>query len=250
MQIVLVIDENTNYDAISKYRILLTESLKFWDRFQGSNLDINQRNNLYGLLQWKKPGFGWGRLTMFLNYLCFVLTYASYDEDLQMKKNKVTGGTKVDDTVLEVPSEPDGTWLIHIFFALGKDFKDLDEWMEQGYKYLARGQFPMRLRDEPFYFGRVRDKVRYFKERVQAGNITISENDLNWNILEYIIYIWYQRGYFQKMDKVLDKEGMNDWIRNKKIIQRKISEIIEKWERAENSKTARMRDLLKSGEKP
>ena len=108
----------------------------------------------------------------------------------------------------------------------------------------------MRLRDEPFYFGRVRDKVRYFKERVQAGNITISENDLNWNILEYIIYIWYQRGYFQKMDKVLDKEGMNDWIRNKKIIQRKISEIIEKWERAEKSKTARMRDLLKSGEKP
>ena len=57
---------------------------------------------------------------MFLNYLCFVLTYASYDEDLQMKKNKVTGGTKVDDTVLEVPSEPDGTWLIHIFFALGR----------------------------------------------------------------------------------------------------------------------------------
>jgi hypothetical protein len=243
IQMVLVIDRNTNYDSISQNRKNIKFLLNHLDNNQGSDLNIDYKENLYGLLQWHEEGFGRGRLVMILNYLCIGLTYSAYDSSQNEGEPKM----KLNESQ-ELISDPSfissfgGYGLLCIFFALGKTWEDFNSWMEQGYENLSKDRLELGISGEPFRTEVLRGRIRYFKDCIKKGKITISDNDLRWNSLEFDIYYLYQKGYFTKVNELLDNEGRKEWLRNKLYIQKRVAMIIEKWECSQDPKIIIMRE--------
>jgi len=236
VQIVLEINENTNFDSINKNRKKLKGLLRNLDKYQGSNLGVEQMENLYGIVQWHEEKISWGKLTMILNYLGFALTFAAYDERQTVESLEIHGESQDLISKLRFVISFGGIWLRSIFSALGITFEDLILWMKQGYEYLDEDRFDFEITSNPFKKQRVIDKVGYFLERIKEGRITISENDLHYNALEHIIYYLNLNGYFTKIDALLDNEGLPDWKRNKAFLKRWM---VSKFEKVEGSQDPR-----------
>jgi hypothetical protein len=243
IQLVLVINEDTHFDSINRNRKKLKEILRNLDKDQGSIIGIEQMENRYGIVQWREEGISWGRLTMILNYLSFALTLAAYDERHMGESLEMIGGSQKIIGKLRLVYSDGGIWLRSIFSALGMTFEDLIPWIKQGYEYLAEDRFDLEITSNPFKKQRVIDKVGYFLERIKEGIITISENDLHWNALEHIIYYLNLKGYFTKIDELLDKEGMKDWTRNKPFLQSWRVRIFEKFEGSQDPRDIAIREF-------
>ena len=69
LKMVLVIDENTNFDAINKNRKIIKTFLKELEKVQGSNLNEGYAYKLYDLLRWHEEGISWKNMMLMLNYL-------------------------------------------------------------------------------------------------------------------------------------------------------------------------------------
>jgi hypothetical protein len=246
IQMVLVIDEYTNFDSISRNRKAIKDLFGFLNSQQGNDLNYKYMDNLYALIQWHKEGNSWRKLTMFLNYLGFALTFSAYDES-QNKEEPATKLGKSQDSIIDPSFVTNfgGAGLMFIFLALGMTLKDFNSWMEQGYELLAEDRFDLEILSNPFSKQRVIDQVRYFQHRIDENIIAISEDNLNWNELEHTIYILIRKGNFPKLDELLDKEGLADWKRNKLFLQNWIVKISEKWASSQDPKINKMRELYK-----
>ena len=191
--------------------------------------------NFYGIVQWREEGISWGKLTKILNYLAFALTFAAYDERQMGEFVKIIGKSQdLPRSDVRFVFSFGGVWLWTIYSALGMTLEEVIQWIKEGYGYLAEDRFDFEITSNPFNELKVRDKVRYFQERIEEGSITISENDLYHNALEHIIYLLNFKGYFIKIDELLDKEGMKDWKRNKAFLQKWVLSKFEKFESSQD----------------
>jgi hypothetical protein len=246
VQTVLVIDHYTNYDSISINRKIIKEFAKSLEPQFGTDLSFKYREHLLALLQWNNKRISPKKLTMILNYLGFALIYGAYQE-----KTNVPEHGKISEEFQEKISEPSfivslgGYGLITIFFALGMNIDDFNVWMKLGYESLADDQLRFQITNALFEEWRVRGSLRYFKECLSTGKITISENDSQWNELEHTIYIANLQGYFTKIDILLDKNGSEDWNRNKSFLQNWRARICKKWDDSHDPKIMRFRKLYK-----
>jgi hypothetical protein len=245
IQMVLVIDEYTNFDSINRNRKEIKFILNKINSKQGMDLNVKYKQILYALIQWREEGISWGKLTMILNYLGFALIYDAYNESL----NKGEPVMILDETQ-DLISNPSfiasfgGTGICPIFLSLGMTFFEFNSWIKKGYEYLAKDRFPLAITSDPFKLKRVRDKVRYLQDCIKEKIITIPTDDLHWNSLEYMIYILIRRGYFSKLDELLDDEGLEDWERNKPFLQKLIARISKKWAGSQDPKIIKMREII------
>ena len=247
IQMLLVIDEYTNYDSISKNRKMIKGAFEFINTLQGSNLNVENKLILYALIQWLKEHIGGlHKLMMVLNYLAFVLTLGAYDEG-QKNRGETAMQRGESQELISDPSfisSAGGYGLITIFLALGKTIEDFNLWMEQGYEFLAEDRFDAGIIDEPFSKSKIRNKIRYFQDIMDEGIITIPKEDLHYNALEHLIYVMDLKGYFSKMDELLDKRGSKDWKKNKGFLQGWVVMVSKKWEESQDPKTVRMREIF------
>jgi hypothetical protein len=244
-QMLLVIDEYTNFDSINLNRKVIKDFFKFLERIEGSDLNYKHKEYLFALLQWHEQGISWGKMTVILNYLGYALTYCAYIE-----KNDIHG--EISEEMRKTISEPSfvaslgGAGLIFIFLALGMTFYEFNSWMKLGYEYLAEDRFIPDITKKPFEWKRVREKVRYIQESIETNNkIWISEEDSNWNSLEYLTYLLIQKGYFIKLSKLLDKGELAGWERNKTFLHKWVDSISAKWENSQDPKIKTYREIYK-----
>jgi len=246
MQVVLVIGEYTNFDSISRNRTAIKDLFRFLNSQQGNDLNYKYMDNLYALIQWHEEGISWGKVTTILNYLGFALTLGAYDESQNMGEPATKLGESQD--LISDPSfvaSFGGVGLMYIFLALRMTLEDFNSWMEQGYECLKEDRFNVDVTLEPFDIDRIKDKVRYFQDCINAGKITIPKDDLFWNPLEHSIYYLILKGYFIKIDKLLDQEGLKGWEKNKPFLQSWVAKISEKWAGSQDPRINEMREILK-----
>lgn len=245
-QMVLVVDRNTKFDQINKNRKLIFKFLNSMESNIGSDLNYKYEENLYALLQWHEQGIGWEKLAIILNYLCYVLTYCAYTQ-----RNDVHA--EISEELQETISEPSfvaslgGAGISFIFLSIGMTLYELNTWMKRGYEYLAGDRFDFEITEDPIKWERVRDKVRYFHDGIEANKIWISEEDSHWNSLEFTIYIMSKKGFFTKLLILLDKEQSVGWKRNKTFLLKWMNGIFVKWENSQDPKIIRFRETVKMG---
>lgn len=242
VQIVLDINENTNFDSINRNRKKFKELLRYLGQYQGSNLGFKQMENLYGIVQWREEGISWGKLTKILNYLAFALTFAAYDERQMGESVKIIGKSQdLPLSDMRFVFNFGGVWLWTIYSALGMTLEEVIQWIKEGYDYLAEDRFDFDINWYPFKKQQVIDKVSYFLEGIGEGRITISKNDKQYNALEHIIYYLDLKGCFANIDKLLDKEGVEEWKRNKAFLKKWMASKFEKFECSQDPRDVVMR---------
>jgi hypothetical protein len=242
IQMVLVIDENTDFEYINQHRKEIKGSLKFINEKQGSDLNKNYVDSIIGLSKWHDEGIGWNRLTRLLNYLCVVETIYSYEKFKQGKTFDQLG-VLISNPGLQGGINP----AIFSFIALGRSIDEFTEWQKIVFEDLYEGIGGIGLIDQPFVESQIKNKVRSLRQRIKKERIFPLDSE--WNALEYEIYFFESTDklIFDRVNELLDKKNVAGWRRNRDFIQDKIKDIIKKWEVSKEPKIVQFRELSKEG---
>jgi hypothetical protein len=243
-QVVLVLDDSTDLDAVNKNRSTIRDFVKTMESRFGTDLNSRYRGSLYRLLRWhREDGLGWGKLARFMNYLSLVFTFTAYE----YYRNS---DTKMSNTAQDRLSNPSflkgkGLSLLFLFLSLGKTITDFDSWMKQGFEYLDENRLSFDLVDQPFPQMLVRDKLRYLQRQIDREDIFISGQDQDWSGLDFEIFLLHQNGSFTKINEVLEDAGLSSWKKNKAWIQRLVLKITQQVEESDDPTTNSLKEMFR-----
>jgi hypothetical protein len=251
LKMVLEINENTSFDAISKNRKFIKKFFRDLIDIQGSDLNLGYIQALADINDWheQNQGLGWGRLSFVLNYLSLALILFNYDERKKMQgRSQPSTDTK---SLLSIGiSEPinllnvGGYTLYTLFIAFKLPPESFDEFTRDTYHLLETKQLPFGISDGPFDTRMIRDSIRNFKKHLATGKIRIIRPKMN--SLEIIEEFLLLRGYFEKTNLLLDKNPKPAWKRNKQLFLNRIIRISTRVEKSQHPIIVELRTKQKS----
>ncbi len=250
VQLVVVIDEFTDFDAINKNRKALKNLLTELEVSQGANLNNPITGNQYGFYQWHKDGVGPKAMTSILNYIGLALILLAHDkkqniENLNVyfdKRRKINGSP-----FLSNAREPE-QFFKDISMAAGLSIHECIEHINHAHRALTENSLPWGIKDGPFMENKLKDRLKYFRKKVSKKSITISQIDANLNRLEIPVYLLHLHNYFVRTNELLDKRGGQSWNRSKTMINKQISKIVNNWNSSQDKQTISVRNLYRKTE--
>ena len=231
IQLVLVIEEQTNksninnhFDLIKKYRTILLES-------QGSDLVARgYKDVLYEYSLLKDMGMGYGEIARFLNFHLLALLCKAYHES----EMGIDGGL--------------GRFgLFTHLSAMGKDLStdDFDGRLQEYFLDIDNGELLWSLADSIFTWIMVREKLRYFRQQTKESRLYIPPDQINRNSLDIEKAHLFLGGWYDQARKLLKKGLPTEYDKYKKWINNLLEEI----ESMVNNSTNPLIQTLKEKEK-
>ena len=237
LHMVLVIDEDTDFDGVCKNRKLLNRLRQEMDQAQGEDVIHPTKSSLYGLYQWHRDGVaGWKTSAFLLNYMSLALIVCAHDQKKELKDKRVKWKPEINPkgfgflanaTIHEYS-------FVYVCLALGtREYASALEVINQALDELDHDDLPWQIRAGPFNGIQVRSKVGYLEKQIDKHKKAFSEAN-RWNRLEFNIFWLYKLGYIKKIDKMLDKTGTPKLKRINQRIRGIVNKIIEKWESSDD----------------
>jgi hypothetical protein len=244
-QLVLVIDEYTDFKVINDNRIVLSKLFKEMEAAQGVDLNHPIRGNQYGFYQWQMSGMGPKALVSILNYIGLALMRSAFDQ----KQGKKTMDVYFDKELqakglpfLSNASFPEQSFHV-ISLAAGITTENVVLLINQSHRSFSKNRIPWRIKEGPFNEQKLESRVDYFRKRINQKAITISPVNSELNRLEFTVYWLNKQGYLKKINDMLDKKGGESWKRSNLKIKKRIDQIIENWKTSKNPQIVSLREL-------
>lgn len=242
-QLVVVIDEYTDFKAINDNRKVLTKLFKELETFQGIDLNHPIRGNQYGFYQWHMKGMGPKALVSILNYIGLGMMLWAHDQ----KKSREDKDVYLEDghkdpryPFLSNASFPEQSFYT-ISMAAGITSEISIKEIKQGIQSFAKNRLPWEINKGPFNQSQLEARVDNFQKKINRKVISIFPTDAEMNRLEIVVYSLYVQGYLEKINDMLDKKGGESWKRSNLRIKKKINQIVENWETSKNPQFVSLR---------
>ncbi len=202
IMIALIIDENTtltqvikNFPAIVEFRKVLVSKI-------GSDPNVNYSDLLlFNLDQLHKQGMSWHSLSKLMNYKAL----ASICCDFQERKSGI------------LLSMGHLNLFIYSEVLLPADY-DLEQLVRQANDDLENKNLPWDLLNGPFPARIIRDRVRYFEDRVNTGKLVVNEKWNETNSEDSSDAYFLVNGFYAQANSLLQKHKKDQWNQNKSWI--------------------------------
>jgi hypothetical protein len=228
VELVLVIDEKTDFERVSKYRLRLRRLSRSINRAEGSDLIAQHLLFVVDAYHWRKEQMAWSTMAKLLNYIALALMLSAHGGNRKLAGQRAGIGRHPGDQDGSPRATSDKRLLLHLLSIFGTAKDDPAPWIELGHESLGKGQLPWEVDQGPILEWHLKDHVKYLRERVDSQRIHIGEAETAFNALEGIVFRLRKQGTLAELDQLLDRKGQRSWTRNRAKIQMWVGRFVQR----------------------
>ena len=212
IRIVLEINDKTTRDKIKNAWPQILKHRSDILEIQGNDLTIKYDVVVYELQKFHQQGLGYRRIAKFLNYHSIALL-CCLNNDIEENK---------------FPDEQASLGYLG-FYTLCKGLRlweeEFNSWFARGVSNVKKRTAPWSLEGGPFKYTRVREHIRYFKERLENGTIKIGPHFTENDAFEFERVYLFLHGWYKTANNLLERNNKTQWKNNEDWIIATLNEI-------------------------